>query len=102
MTQPRFIGSNWDKNMNLVKEIQKLADLKGCTISQIALAWCLHQGHHIVVIPGTKSIKYLKENDHADKITLNQHNLAYLRELLNSFPLEGERYDDHLKSFTDI
>jgi len=101
-TQPRFLGENWVKNMNLVKEIQKLADAKGCTISQIALAWCLHQGEHIVVIPGTKSVKYLKENDHADRITLNQQELSKIREILRTFPLEGERYTAGGLSLLDV
>ena len=59
---PRFQGENFQKNLDLVKHIESLAAEKGCTPSQLALAWVLAQGNDIVPIPGTKRRKYLEEN----------------------------------------
>jgi len=100
---PRFQGENWEKNMRLVKEVEKMAAAKGCTTGQIALAWVLNQGENIVVIPGTKSIKYLHENSEAEKIVLSQEELNKLRELVDAFPTHGDRYPDESKiSFLNI
>lgn len=100
--QPRFQPDNWEKNVRLVNEVQKIADEKGCTSSQIALAWCLSQGDHVTVIPGTKSIKYLKENNLSDKVVLSQTELTRLREVLNSLPIEGERYPENHLTYLDV
>jgi MFS transporter, DHA1 family, multidrug resistance protein len=59
---PRFQGENFDKNLELVGEIGRLAAEKGCTPAQLALAWVLAQGHDLVPIPGTKRRSYLDEN----------------------------------------
>ena len=59
---PRFQGENFRKNLDLVKEIEAIASEKGCTPSQLALAWVLAQGDDLVPIPGTKRVKYLDEN----------------------------------------
>ena len=59
---PRFQGENFPKNLELVEKIEELAAAKGCTPSQLALAWVLARGHDIVPIPGTKRVKYLDEN----------------------------------------
>jgi len=93
-TNPRFIGENWQKNMRLVNEVEKMAQEKGCTAGQIALAWVLSQGDNINVIPGTKSVKYLRENNQAENVELNEDDLVRLREILTTFPTEGERYHE--------
>src|SRR3954463_468600 len=59
---PRFQGENFQKNLDLVREVEKLAHEKGCTTAQLALAWVLAKGDDVVPIPGTKRIKYLDEN----------------------------------------
>ena len=59
---PRFQGENFQKNLDLVREIEAMAREKGCTPAQLALAWVLAQGDDIVPIPGTKRRKYLEEN----------------------------------------
>jgi len=88
---PRYQGENWEKNVHLVNEVVKLAQEKGCTPSQIALAWVL-QHEHVVTIPGTKSIKYLEENIESDNIELTDQDNEKIRELLNTFPTGGDRY----------
>lgn len=57
---PRFQGENFEKNLNLVHELEQMAAQKNCTPSQLVLAWVMCQGEHIFPIPGTKRIKYLK------------------------------------------
>src|SRR5919199_1889202 len=59
---PRFQGENFQKNLDLVRHIEALARAKGCTPSQLALAWLLHCGDDIVPIPGTKRVPLLEEN----------------------------------------
>ena len=56
---PRFQGENFDKNLKLVEKVEEIAEEKGVTTSQLALAWILAQGQDIVPIPGTKRRKYL-------------------------------------------
>ena len=67
---PRFQGENFAKNLGLVKSIEELATRKGCTPSQLALAWVLAQGEDIVPIPGTKRRKYLEENVGAVEVVI--------------------------------
>src|SRR5215212_4582184 len=59
---PRFQGENFERNLDLVREIEAVAREKGCTPAQLALAWVLAQGEDVVPIPGTKRRKYLEEN----------------------------------------
>lgn len=57
---PRFQGDNFDQNMKLVKQVKEIAEAKGATPGQTALAWLLHQGSDIVPIPGTKRVAYIR------------------------------------------
>jgi aryl-alcohol dehydrogenase-like predicted oxidoreductase len=59
---PRFQGGNFARNLQLVDRVKELADAKGCTPAQLALAWLLARGDHIVPIPGTKRPERLREN----------------------------------------
>ncbi len=93
-TSPRFQGENFGKNLELVKQVEELAREKGCTPSQIALAWLLYQGADIVPIPGTKRIKYLEENVAALKITLTADDLARIDEIAPKGATSGARYPD--------
>ncbi len=89
-TDPRFQGKNYDMNMHVVSIVQKLAKSKGCTPSQLAIAWLLHKGDDIVPIPGTKRRKYLEENIAATQVKLTS---AELKELDEAIPTTaGERY----------
>ncbi|HEY9112125.1 MAG TPA: aldo/keto reductase [Rhodanobacteraceae bacterium] len=89
---PRFQGENFEKNLALVDKVRELASDKGCTPSQLALAWVLAQGEHIVPIPGTKRIRYLDENIGALGVTLDDGELAAIDD---AFPVDaaaGARY----------
>ncbi|MDV6373859.1 aldo/keto reductase, partial [Deinococcus arenicola] len=91
-TSPRFQGENFQRNLDLVREVQGIAEEKGCTPAQLALAWVLAQGKNIVPIPGTKRVKYLEENLGALDVTLMPDDLARMDA---AFPLgaaTGARY----------
>jgi len=99
---PRFQGENFDKNLELVKQVQALAADKGVSAGQLALAWVLAQGEFIIPIPGTKQRRYLKENAAAVSISLSQAELAALDAI---FPVEataGLRYPEAVMAMLDI
>lgn len=89
---PRFQGENFDKNLALVRSIEELAAKKGCTSSQLALAWVLAQGEDIVPIPGTKRRKYLEENIGALDIEITPQELQQIDEIAPQGVAAGTRY----------
>jgi aryl-alcohol dehydrogenase-like predicted oxidoreductase len=89
---PRFQGENFEKNIQLVREVEKMAQERGCTTAQLALAWVLAQGEDIVPIPGTKHIRYLDENIGALDVKLSSDDLERLDEILPPGAAAGERY----------
>lgn len=89
---PRFQGENFDRNLQLVDRVKELADAKGCTPGQLALAWLLAQGEHIVPIPGTKQVNRLRENLGAADVELSAEDLARLDELAPAGVAAGARY----------
>ncbi len=91
---PRFQGENFDKNIQLVKKIKQLATEKGCTTSQLAIAWLLAQGNDIVPIPGTKKRAYLEENVKAVQVKLTQHELEAIGEIAPQGAAAGLRYPE--------
>ena len=91
-THPRFQGENFQRNLGLVKKISQLAAAKGCTGSQLALAWVLAKGEDIVPIPGTKRVKYLDDNLGAVNVRLSPDELAQIDALLPAGAAAGERY----------
>jgi aryl-alcohol dehydrogenase-like predicted oxidoreductase len=91
---PRFQGENFEKNIELVREVETMAEEKGCTTAQLALAWVLAQGEDIVPIPGTKHIKYLDQNIDALNVSLSDADLARLDDILPPGAAAGERYHE--------
>jgi aryl-alcohol dehydrogenase-like predicted oxidoreductase len=91
---PRFQGENFDKNLQLVKKIESLAKLKGCTPAQLALAWVLAQGDYIFPIPGTKHIKYLEENAGALNVKLSKQELEEIDAIAPKGAAAGMRYPE--------
>jgi aryl-alcohol dehydrogenase-like predicted oxidoreductase len=89
---PRFQGENFDRNLQLVDRVKELADAKGCTPGQLALAWLLAQGEHIVPIPGTKKVNRLRENLGAVDVELSAEDLKRLDELAPAGVAAGARY----------
>jgi len=89
---PRFQGENFEKNIQLVREVEAMAREKDCTTAQLALAWVLAKGEDIVPIPGTKHIRYLDENIGALDVKLTDEDLKRLDEILPPGAAAGERY----------
>ncbi|QDW28989.1 aldo/keto reductase [Arthrobacter sp. KBS0702] len=89
---PRFQGENFTRNLELVDRVTELATEKGCTPAQLALAWLLAQGEHIVPIPGTKKRERLRENLGAVDVELSADDLARLDELAPAGVAAGARY----------
>ncbi|HKU31201.1 MAG TPA: aldo/keto reductase [Arthrobacter sp.] len=89
---PRFQGDNFARNLQLVDRVTELADEKQCTPGQLALAWLLAQGEHIVPIPGTKKRERLAENLGATAVELSEIDLKRLDELAPAGATAGARY----------
>ena len=89
---PRFQGQNFERNLKLVAEIERLAADKQCTPSQLALAWVLAQGNDIVPIPGTKRRKYLEENMGALNVRLSPEELRRIDAIAPKGVAAGARY----------
>ena len=89
---PRFQGDNFAKNLELVEKIKQLSAEKGCEASQLALAWCMAQGQHIVPIVGTKRRSYLQENLGALNVELTETDLATIALLFPQEAVAGARY----------
>jgi aryl-alcohol dehydrogenase-like predicted oxidoreductase len=89
---PRFTGDNLEANLRLAAKVAEIADGKGITPAQLALAWVLAQGDDLVPIPGTKRRKYLDENAAAVDIELTPEDLEQIDAELP--PVAGARYDD--------
>jgi len=91
---PRFQGENFTLNLDLVDRVREIAEEKGCTPGQLALAWVLHRGEDIVPIPGTKQVRYLEENVAALDVTLTDEDHALLEEVAPLGAAAGDRYAD--------
>ena len=89
---PRFTGENLKANQRLAAKVAEIAEEKGITPAQLALAWVLAQGDDLVPIPGTKRRKYLEENAAAAEVELGDEDLARIEAELP--PPAGERYDE--------
>jgi aryl-alcohol dehydrogenase-like predicted oxidoreductase len=91
---PRFQGDNFYKNLELVEKIKTLAGQKGCSPSQLAIAWVLAQGEDIIAIPGTKRIKYLEENSASENIKLTREDLQSIEAIIPAGIVSGTRYPE--------
>lgn len=95
-TNPRFQGENFARNLALVEEVKALARERGCTPGQLALAWVLAQGPHIVPIPGTRRVRNLIENLGAVEVSLSARDLAALDAVFPVSAVAGERYGEEM------
>jgi aryl-alcohol dehydrogenase-like predicted oxidoreductase len=89
---PRFQGDNFARNLELVDRVRELASARQCTPGQLALAWLLAQGDHIVPIPGTKKRERLRENLGAVDVELSPEDLELLDRLAPAGSTAGARY----------
>ena len=88
---PRFTGENLEANLELAAKVEQLADQKGVTPAQLALAWVLAQGDDIVPIPGTKRRSYLEQNAGALEVELTDEDLERIDAEIPA--AQGDRYD---------
>jgi len=91
---PRFLGENFNRNLEVVERVKEIAAKKGVMPSQLALAWVMARGQDIVPIPGTKRRKYLEENVAAIKIQLSEGDLSLIEEAAPKGFAIGDRYPD--------
>jgi aryl-alcohol dehydrogenase-like predicted oxidoreductase len=91
---PRFQGENFGRNLALVEKVQALARAKACTPAQLALAWVLSQGEHIVPIPGTRRVRNLQENLGALEVRLTSADLAAIEAVFPPGVGAGARYPE--------
>lgn len=89
---PRFTGQNLQANLKIAETVRRLAAQKGCTPAQLALAWLLAQGEHVIPIPGTKREAYLRENLGAVDLTLTPVEVAAIGAALPPGIAAGQRY----------
>ncbi|HEY7934813.1 MAG TPA: aldo/keto reductase [Solirubrobacteraceae bacterium] len=89
---PRFTGENLKHNLGIAERIKELAEQRGITPGQLALAWVLHRGQQIVPIPGTKRRSYLEENIGAAEVALSQEEMALITDAVPD--AVGDRYDE--------
>ncbi|QJU57376.1 aldo/keto reductase [Sphingomonas sp. AP4-R1] len=97
---PRFTPEAMEKNQALLDRIKEIADGKGATMAQIALAWLLAQRPWIVPIPGTTKLHRLEENLGAVNVALTADDLASIAKALGEIDVEGNRYPAHLEATT--
>ncbi len=93
---PRFAEENFMKNVELADRVREVADEKGATPGQLALAWLLAQGEDIVPIPGTKRRRYLEENAGAADVDLTEDDLRRIEEAMPRGSAAGERYSEEM------
>jgi aryl-alcohol dehydrogenase-like predicted oxidoreductase len=91
--QPRFQPGNLERNLELLKPLERIAAARGVATAQVALAWLLAQGDDIVPIPGTKQQKWLEQNVAAVSLSLNEEELRLLAETFRPGARAGERYN---------
>jgi aryl-alcohol dehydrogenase-like predicted oxidoreductase len=96
---PRYQGENFDANMRAAAAVRELAEKKGATAGQIALAWLLHKGDDVVPIPGTKRRTYLEENVAAADIALTPQEMTELDNALKT--VAGPRYNERQMAMVD-
>ncbi|WP_063736649.1 aldo/keto reductase [Streptomyces sp. RTd22] len=100
-TQPRFADGNLEQNLAIVDKLNELAEQKGVTAGQLALAWVQHRGHDVVPIPGTRREKYLEENLAAVAIELSAEDLAAIDAAAPAEQVAGTRYDEKSLAFVN-
>ena len=92
-SMPRFAPDNYTENLQLLTALTAVAGEVGCSPSQLAIAWLLHQGEHIIPIPGTTSVAHLAEDLGAAQVALSPAVMAQLDDLFHAKAVLGSRYN---------
>ena len=91
-SNPRFSGEAYEKNLALLANLEAIAERKGASVAQLALAWVSSRGPDVVPIPGTKRRKWLRENIAADDIVLSDDDVTALEAAIPRDAVAGDRY----------
>jgi aryl-alcohol dehydrogenase-like predicted oxidoreductase len=91
-SMPRFQAAQFVQNRQLLAPLQAIADRLGCTMGQVALAWVLQQGEHVIALPGTTRVEHLQEDVGAARVTLSDQDLAQLHTWFAPSRIVGDRY----------
>lgn len=100
-SMPRFSVEHYPANMSLLTDFLTMAREIGCTPAQLALAWVLHQGEHIVAIPGTRFSEHMRDNLNAVELNLSSEQLVTLDQMINQHKVSGSRYNTSLQKEID-
>jgi aryl-alcohol dehydrogenase-like predicted oxidoreductase len=100
-TMPRFAAQPYAANLRLLPAYLQIAKTAGCTPAQLAIAWLLHRGDHIIPIPGTTSLSHLAEDLDAAHVTLDVATMEKLGALINQHTVIGSRYNAQSNSEVD-
>jgi aryl-alcohol dehydrogenase-like predicted oxidoreductase len=98
---PRFSAANYPPNLELVDQFAGLAREAGCTPAQLAIAWLLHQGEHVIALPGTTSVPHLDEDLVADAVVVSEEVLKRADALINEQTVHGPRYSPAMQADVD-
>ena len=91
-TMPRFAGDAYAQNLRLLAPMQAVAEKAGCTLAELAIAWVLHQGEHVIALPGTTSVEHLHEDIRGGSVKLDAELLAELDDIFKPEAIAGDRY----------
>jgi len=100
-SMPRFAPEHYAANLRLLPAYRALAQEAGCSPSQLALAWLLHQGEDMIPIPGTTSVEHLLDDLGADQVKLSAGLIERLETLINQQTVSGDRYNAQANSEVD-
>lgn len=89
---PRFEASNYARNVQLLAPMAALAQQAGCSLAELAITWVLHQGSHVIALPGTTSVAHLQEDLRGETVALDADILAALNQLFQPEAIAGDRY----------
>jgi aryl-alcohol dehydrogenase-like predicted oxidoreductase len=92
-SMPRFAPDHYAANLKLLPAYRAIAQEVGCTPAQLALAWLLHKGEHIIPIPGTARVEHVQEDLGAVRVKLGADTMARLQALINEKTVSGSRYN---------
>ena len=91
-TMPRFAADAYAQNLRLLVPMQAVAEKADCTLAELAIAWVLHQGEHVIALPGTTSVDHLHEDIRGGSVKLSAELLAELDDIFRPEAIAGDRY----------
>lgn len=100
-TMPRFAADNYAQNLRLLGPMQAVADKVGCTLAELAIAWVLHQGEHVIALPGTTRVDHLQEDVRGGSVALSATLLAELDAIFQPEAVVGDRYSRQAQGEVD-